>query len=230
MVYTRTIGEKTFTFIVSGKLWRNSLIMQDKETNSLWSHVTGESMDGPMKGQQLEYIPSVQTTWADWVEQHPETKVLRKEKAVRNSAYESYFKDPDRIGIFRTRWLIEQMPGKGLIHGITRGPHAVAIADEKLNTCQILNIRVGEDPFVVVRAADGGVRAFYAGTRGKKLHFHRDSHSPRILDKETGSIWNLDSGECIRGELKGVTLEEEVVRTAFWFAWSNFYPNTGVIK
>jgi hypothetical protein len=103
-VHVRTIGKKTLTFTVSGKLWRNSLIMEDKETGSLWSHITGEALEGAMKGQHLKTIPSVQS-------------------------YESYFNDPDRIGIFRANWLMKQMPGKSLVYGINRGPHALAFTE-----------------------------------------------------------------------------------------------------
>ena len=51
MVYARSFGKQTITLLVSGKLWRNSLIMQDEETGTLWSHVSGEGLDGPHKGR-----------------------------------------------------------------------------------------------------------------------------------------------------------------------------------
>ncbi len=230
MVYARTVGDKTFTFIVSGKLWRNSLIMQDKETNSLWSHITGEAMEGEMKGKQLEYLPAVQTTWSDWVKEHPETRVLKKGKDIRSSAYEGYFKDSNRIGIFRSRWLTDQMPGKSIVHGITRGLHATAIADKRLAAGQIHNIMVGDDPVVVLRSANGGIRAFEARAGDTSLHFLRDEKTGEIHDRETGSTWDFESGACRSGKLKGANLVEETVRTAFWFAWSTFYPNTGLVK
>ena len=40
---------KELTFMVSGMLWRDSLVMQDRETETLWSHVTGEAIRGPLK-------------------------------------------------------------------------------------------------------------------------------------------------------------------------------------
>ena len=49
-----------------------------------YPHLTGEAMDGPLKGQQLMPIPSVQTSWADWIRAHPESDVLRKETEVRS--------------------------------------------------------------------------------------------------------------------------------------------------
>jgi hypothetical protein len=82
VVYARTLNERTLTLIVSGKLWRNSLIMQDVETGTLWSHVTGEALEGPATGQRLEALPSVQTTWEKWLRAHPGTEVLAKDRAT----------------------------------------------------------------------------------------------------------------------------------------------------
>jgi hypothetical protein len=229
VVYARTTGDKTLTLIVSGKLWRNSLIMQDRETESLWSHITGEAMDGAMKGSTLEYIPSVQTAWSEWVKEHPGTKVLRKEKEVRRSSYTEYFRDPDRIGIFRARWLMDRLPGKALVHGITHGPHALAIADGALPKNTLHNFRVGEEPIVAARGSDGGVRAWLSRLGDRTLHFERDGDPFAVRDRETRSTWDFTRGTCTTGELQGKVLQEIVVRTAFWFAWSHFYPNTSVI-
>ena len=80
MVHVRQIEDKTLTFIVSGKLWRNSLIMQDKETGSLWSHVTGECLEGEYEGMQLEMIPVVQTSWQQWSPSIPALGSSRKAK------------------------------------------------------------------------------------------------------------------------------------------------------
>lgn len=227
MVYARTLDARTLTFIVSGKLWRNSLIMQDMETGSLWSHITGEALDGPAKGQQLQDIPSVQTTWSKWVRQHPETKVLKKDRAVTASAYEDYFKDPEKVGIFRARWLAEKMPGKTLVHGIARGPHAVAVDDPNLKG--VVAATVGETHIVLWRGADGGVYAWVAELEHGPLEFIPQSDTA-LRDRMTGSTWDLDRGVCLSGPLAGRTLESVPVTTAYWFAWSSFYPNTAVAQ
>lgn len=160
MVYARKLGGRTYTFQVSGKLWRNSFIMEDRETSTLWSHVTGRALDGPGKGAQLRALPSVQTTWADWKKVHPATDVLKKSKEVLSSHYEKYFSDPDRMGLFRAQWLTEKMPGKNLIWGATIGPHAVAVSDHALAAGARVKIELGGTPVEVERGVDGGVRAF----------------------------------------------------------------------
>lgn len=218
------------TFIVSGRLWRNSLIMQDRETGSYWSHVTGKALIGKLKGKHLSTLPVVQTSWSNWVNRHPDTKVLKKEKEIRSSNYENYFKDPDRIGIFRTRWLMERLPGKKLIHGITLGPHALAVPDDKLKPDMLLEGKLGEAVVLVVRTSEGGVRAFLAKVGDKSLTFRRGSKELQYVDRQTKSIWDLEQGLCLSGKLKGKKLQQLTVTVAFWFAWSTFYPNTKVVE
>ncbi len=219
----------TLTFIVSGKLWRNAMVMQDEETESLWSHLTGRALDGTLAEHQLELVPSVQTTWAAWVAEHPDTKLLRKEEAVTASRYAAYFSDPERMGLFRTDWLQERMPGKARVHGITRGPHAVAVTDERLVRGTLLHITVGDDPVLVTRTADGGIRAYVARAGDTVLHFAPAAGPNTATDAATGSTWDLVLGVARSGPLEGTALEDLVVQTAFWFAWSVFYPNTQVV-
>jgi len=160
VVYARTLGAHTYTFQVSGKLWRNSFIMEDRETSTSWSHVTGRALDGTGRGAQLQALPSVHTTWAEWKKAHPETDVLKKAQEVLGSRYEKYFDDPERTGLFRAQWLTEKMPGKTLIWGATVGTHSVAVTDDALAGGAEAKVELGETPIVVKRGADGGVRAF----------------------------------------------------------------------
>jgi hypothetical protein len=227
VVYARTLNRQTYTFIVSGKLWRNSLIMQDVETESLWSHISGEALDGAAAGQRLETLPSVQTTWGNWRKAHPRTEVLKKDRVIASSAYEDYFKDPKRNGLFRAQWLTERMPGKSLVYGLSRGSHALAVADTTLKGLVAANL--GETPVIVSRGADGGVRAYVAAVDGAPLRLVPISDQ-RARDRASGSLWDLDRGVAVDGSLAGTTLEEVPVTAAFWFAWSSFYPNTQVVN
>lgn len=231
MVYARVHEGDTLTFIVSGKLWRNSLVMQDIQTNSLWSHVTGEALEGEAAGNWLTMIPAVQTTWERWLLEHPSTKALRKEQAYTESRYERYISDDERMGIFRAEYLRERLPGKSIVHGIVRGAYSLAVTDERLADGAPFNAMIGDDPVVFLQLDDGGVRAFIARAEGRELRFITDNTGrAATLDAETGSTWDLARGMCTGGELAGATLSEIVVRLAYWFAWSGFYPRTELIE
>ena len=86
-VFSREIKGQKLTFGVSGLLYNNNVIMFDRQTESLWSQMETEAINGPMKGTELEQLPASSTTWSDWRSRHPETKVLSKDTGY-NRNYE----------------------------------------------------------------------------------------------------------------------------------------------
>jgi hypothetical protein len=44
-------------------VWRKNLVMRDHQTGTIWQHVTGEAIDGPLKGCQLGVRNGWETTW-----------------------------------------------------------------------------------------------------------------------------------------------------------------------
>ncbi|MCK5378875.1 MAG: DUF3179 domain-containing protein [Acidobacteria bacterium] len=229
MVYARTVGTKKLTLIVSGMLWRDSLIMMDKETESLWSHVLGKAVKGPMEGSTLKMLPSTQTTWAAWSKAHPKTKLLAKGEEVTNSHYQGYFDDPEKMGIFRARRIIKQMPGKALVWGVAQGPHAAALTDEAVGASDVASFSLGEMPAIALRGADDGVRAFVARGDGQALKLVY-TEAGVLKDTATSSVWDKTTGVALQGKLAGTKLEELPVTRVYWFAWSSFYPNTQVVE
>jgi len=206
-------------------LWRNSLVMMDEETGSLWSHVVGEALQGAFKGKVLKTLPAVQTSWEAWFKQHPNTKVLKKDEAIRSSSYQKYFENPNRLGLFRTMYLKDRMPGKKLVYGISHGVHQLAVVDSVLTEKKPLDAKLGDSKILILKSADGGVRVFLTD----QFTFVKQKDKNRYVDTETNSVWDLERGVCVSGELKGTKLEAVSVTVAYWFAWSTYFPNTAVL-
>lgn len=93
------------TLGVSGMLWRDSLVMYDRATRSLWSQVNGKAVAGPLEGKRLEELSSEQTTWGEWKRRYPDTLVLVKPR-LSGSQYEQYFENPSRISAKTVYWAI----------------------------------------------------------------------------------------------------------------------------
>ena len=70
--------------------------MYDRETDSLWSHLLGEAMKGPLKGSELKQIPSVMTDWKTWRTQHPESTVLWLSRTSHEYRRE-FYQQPERL-------------------------------------------------------------------------------------------------------------------------------------
>ena len=50
--------------------------MVDRETETIWTHLDGEAIAGPLNGQRLVMVPLPQMTWGDWKLSRPDTLVL----------------------------------------------------------------------------------------------------------------------------------------------------------
>ena len=174
----------------------------------------------------MSILPAVQTTWMEWVNEHPQTKVLKKDKQVRSSHYEKYFLDADRIGIFGSHHLIKRLPAKDLVHGISIHPFSLAVSDEILKEGDFYTVQLGPHSILLARGSDNGVRAFEATISDKKIKFQNGDSIDEILDSETSSTWDIKTGKCILGRRRGEKFKQLQITTAFWFAWSTFYHNT----
>lgn len=127
-MYSREIGDTTYTFEPSGGLLNASLVMQDRETDSYWSIMTDEALHGTAKGARLRQIPgSVKTTWGAWKKRHPNTRVLSVSGAEHDSAspYDRYFASEEGFRKLAAR--DNRLPDKALLFGFHRdgGAHAV---------------------------------------------------------------------------------------------------------
>lgn len=93
------------TFGVSGKLYQSCLVMYDRADDTLYAQPWTLGIVGPRVNQSLERIPAVKTTLGDWLEQHPESKILSTDTGYNRNyqgyPYGSYYTD-DRI-IFSVR-------------------------------------------------------------------------------------------------------------------------------
>ena len=75
-VYDRRVDGRTLTFVNSGALWRDTLVLQDLETGTLWTAATGRALWGSLAGERLEPIPAVLSTMNAFAAAHPRGRYL----------------------------------------------------------------------------------------------------------------------------------------------------------
>jgi len=238
-VYVRpTVEGKPLSFGVSGKLWKDALIMYDRETNSLWSHVTGTAVKGKLTGTRLRLYPAIHTSWAEWKQLYPDSLVLDKRSGLglegTRNVYETYFANPNQLGIFGTENPDRSLPGKEYVVGLTLDKVAVAYPYRHLSRQPLVNDTVDGRVMVVVFSIETATGVVFSRKLpGRTLTFtnlRREQKDLVMDDVETKSTWRALAGLAIRGRLSGTRLEQLPSTTGFWFAWKGFYPETLVWK
>ena len=212
----------------------NALIMFDRETRSLWSHFLSEGIEGEFKGVKLENVPLVLTNWGDWRTRFPETKALLKGQSSVDP-YTSYYMRGD-AGVIGETNRDERLYGKELVLGAGFDDGAIAFPHVALQEEEVVNTEVNGEPVVIYydsqtttalaysRVVDGEVLEFSLSVEDEV-----DGVAKRwIVDKATGSQWLPLNGQAWSGDYQGTRLEPVHAVNVFWFAWSDFYPETEI--
>jgi hypothetical protein len=84
----------TVVLRTSGLLSRSNKVMYDLVTKSVFDTFTGEARSGPLgtAGVVLPQITVVTSTWGDWVEEHPSTRVIAEDGGLGRTY------DPNPLG------------------------------------------------------------------------------------------------------------------------------------
>ncbi len=227
-MYSREVGGQELTFGVSGKLIMNALVMYDRQTDSLWSQITGEAVSGPMKGTKLEFVPALHTTWTDWKAEHPDTLALVKGYSGAYDSYLGYYQSP-QAGVIGETVNDDRLYVKEFVIGVERDGKAVAYPFSALNQTPVVNDTIGDEPVLVVFNADTGAGAVFhrLTPAGQTLTFSAKD-GLTLMDEETGSTWAGMMGVATEGPLAGTQLTRLKSTSAFWFGWKDWYPDTRV--
>lgn len=73
VAFRSKLGDRQLT-LYADEISPETAPFKDKETGSRWT-LAGRAVDGPLKGQELTWIPSLQCRWYAWAAENPETAV-----------------------------------------------------------------------------------------------------------------------------------------------------------
>ena len=233
-MYDRRIKGRELTFGVSGKLHANSLIMYDHQTDSLWSHLVGAAVTGPMKGEKLRSMQSMFTRWETWRGFYPNSKVMSSGKrslfGSLRDPYESYYLSGE-TGIIPPRLLDKRIYPKEFVLGLVLNDKTKAYPFSVLSRQPVVNDTFQGVPLLVVFDSESATGViFKRKMEGKTLSFKQTQRSDKkglfLADDATSSLWEGLTGRAVQGPFKSKRLEPLPMTPSFWFGWVDHYPNT----
>lgn len=162
-VYDRRVAGRSLTFINSGALWRDTLVIQDRETGTLWTAATGRAIHGALAGEQLRAIPAVLASSRAWSETHPRSLYLDTGDATEKTVSMSFYAASPWQGISGFKTADRRFPPKTRIFSIAEGNEALAFTEEDLKLHGCVETTLGGRPILLEwDVADDAPRAFRA--------------------------------------------------------------------
>ena len=209
-------------------------VFRDRETGSRWQQSSLEAISGPMKGEHVKLYPFLLTNWGEWRKLHPGTLVLKPlpgyaqripdyNKAVQEGLSQRGRAPAD---VLRTD---KRLTPKTMILGLDAGGANRAYPLNALREARVINETLGSEPILVVhQPGSDTTTAFSARLNGKALKFaSTNSDATELTDLDTHSRWD-PYGHCTAGRLAGSNLQALILEPEYWFAWSEFHPDTTI--
>ena len=181
-------------------------MFEDSRTGSWWRQVSGECILGPLKGQQLEEVPSQQLTLREFAGLHPKGLVFQPDPNFKeeyagldgfdDGTIESSLEYRDSSSWQMKSWVV------GVVH---RG-HARAYDWNDLLRTRALLDTLGGDTIMITASKSG-----FEVNKGSGQLTHMDYP------------FHLDGIDTMRFE---VQLMKIPAYQEFWHSWRTFHPNT----
>ncbi|MEM7587217.1 MAG: DUF3179 domain-containing (seleno)protein [Acidobacteriota bacterium] len=232
--FRRRLGERLLSFETEG-VCGGTIILRDRETDTLWAPFDGKGLEGPLESEQLARLPVFLTTWQDWSTRHPTTDVVYESESQRmgHGAREH----PGKWGIVgemgdtMLNW-DTRLAENDFIFGIRQQDAPRAYPLETVQAAGgLVEDTVGdaaERPVVVFARGAFEMAGYDRRVKDRVLSFEAAGEGPgHARDRETGSLWTVE-GLAVDGPLRGERLEPVDGYLVEWHVWAENYPFTEI--
>jgi hypothetical protein len=208
--------------------------MRDEETGSWWQQVTGEAIQGPLKGQQLLPVFHDELTFGLWKREKPGGRVLRPNEQIAQAGKyvpANWEERMVKVPVTTSVAIDKSLEPRTLVIGVSVNGVAKAYPFDALVKQSLILDDVGGVPIFIVLGEDKrSVRAFESSVDGRKLEFFlKPNTSTFAMVDAGGSEWDF-TGKATAGQLSGRQLKQVAILNDYWFDWMTYNPKTRVYK
>lgn len=229
-MWERTIDGQVLNFWLAG-INNQNFIMQDRETGSWWQQVSGEAIQGSLKGKRLVRVFHDELTFGEWMKELPGGRVLLPASDSAWSTFSAgWEEETGKLPVRINSALDPRLAPRALVAGVEIGGMAKAYPVDRVAAQAPVHDRVGGAPIVLFVGADGkSIRVYESRLDSLELEFIRppEGEPGIVVDVGTGSRWSF-RGEALSGALAGKRLTPVYVLRDYWFDWSTYHPASGV--
>lgn len=234
--WNRILSAGKTTFGVSGLLYNTNVIPYDRLTDTNWSQMRFEAVNGQLMGEKPEVISLIETSWATWTEMYPQTQVVSGETG-HNRSYGNYpygdYKTNHNSLLFPVSKTDKRLLAKERVLGIMKGQNAKVYPIDRFSEETQLVFDTFQGAQIAIlgnRAANILVALNRTLSDGTVLDLSlAGSSNPWLLEDQEGNRWNL-FGNAVSGPREGESLEAIPQMMGFWFSWAPFFEGIEIYE
>ena len=200
-------------------MYEGAFVMTDRGTGTIWAHLTGEGLAGPLLGRTLDQVPVVTTTARAWMDAHPDSSA--PDRAVMAPPMDL----SPKLGATTLETisrLDERLEAHTLVLGVMAGGRVRAYAMHE--GLRLHQDTLGDVPIALI-ASDGGYPLAYDRRLAENVLELR-VEAGHVVD-QFGTSWSGE-GLALIGRDRSTRLTFVPSHLSDWFAWSAYHPDTDI--
>ncbi len=205
--------------------------MRDEQTGSWWQQVSGEAIQGPLKGRRLTGVFFDEVSFGIWKAERPDGRVLKPVPGKQDDyAPANWERRMKKVQTVTPRAAGDPLEPRAVVVGVTLNGRSKAYPFPLLRRQSPVQDVLGGVPIVLVVGEDGkSIRVFDRRLDGVEIQILARTHSRprRLVDAGTGSEWDF-AGRAVAGPLAGRELARVKALKEYWFDWKTYQPSTRV--
>jgi len=226
------IDDEETTFGVSGLLYNTNLIAYDRKTNSNWSQMRLQSVNGSLISTLVKTIPIFETSWKTARTSFPDAKVVSSSTGYSRN-YEAYpygdYKTNHSSLFFPVNHNDDRVSAKERVLGVFGSNSTKAYRILDFQDGKLMIDTIGEEKFIIYGNTENNIlTAFKLTQEFINLEFSiSTSQLPYIINDNQGNQYDLFGKSKKQENLDLIPAKSFI---AYWFAWAAFYPGTDIYR
>lgn len=226
-----TVNGSATTFGVSGLLYNANLILYDRRTDSNWSQIALQCVNGELINDRPTVTQVIETNWLTWKTLYPNSEVLNTStgfsRTYGTSPYGDYATNNNRF-IFTPAIFNNSLPSKERVYAIINNEKSRTYQFSKLTNGKAFKETFEGKEYLIV-GNEHLIHAFEIDTNHSNLTFEYEFNNEAFFKDNEGNMWNV-FGEAVLGPRTGEALTPATSVVSYWFAIANFYPNPSIYE
>jgi hypothetical protein len=216
------------SFGVSGLLYNNNVILYDRETDSNWSQMLQQSVNGERMRERPEKFQVLEMAFSTLKAAYPDAMVMTRETTYdRDYDVDPYIHYTANEGLlYPVSFVDGRLFLKARVLGIRSGTVSRVYQVESFGPLtQTINDQFEDQSIVVVGNTDLDIAVIYSRVLadGTILSFSPlENALPNIMTDTEGNVWDV-FGTAVSGPRAGEQLAMTESYVAMWFAWAAFF-------
>ncbi|MEQ9301193.1 MAG: DUF3179 domain-containing protein [Cyclobacteriaceae bacterium] len=225
--YSRVIDGNLTSFGVSGLLYNTNLIPYDRLTDSNWSQILRKSVNGTLVGREIETLPLIETSWANWQRLYPNSTVVGTNTGTpRNYGrypYGNYLTSPGLI--FPISVTDTRLFAKERVLSVIVGENAKAYEIGRFDEPAIIEDAFDGLDYIVYIDGQSNAAVAFASTTLDGVSIVLSPYTgdnAGVMQDQFDNIYDL-FGSVVEGPNAEHKLEAVEYIIGFWFTFPSFF-------